>query len=113
MWLEVLCWIDHVWSSKECVCCVCDPSMRLDAPSICFLCLCMLEVISSFNSLRTGSEVFALRMLFLCVMFHTMWSGKNLQLLCILHFGMLCLTAISMMFVKLLLAVCMLVCMAV
>ena len=21
-----LCWIDHVWSSKECVCCACDPS---------------------------------------------------------------------------------------
>ena len=22
----VLCWIDHVWSSKECVCCACDPN---------------------------------------------------------------------------------------
>ena len=27
-------WIDHVWSSKECVCCACGPSERLDAPSI-------------------------------------------------------------------------------
>ena len=27
-----------------------------------------------------------------------MWSGKSLQLLCILPFGMLCLSAISMMF---------------
>ena len=35
MWLDVLCWIDHVWSSKECVCCACGPSERLDAPSIC------------------------------------------------------------------------------
>ena len=38
-----------------------------------------------------------------------MSSGKSLQLLCILPFGMLCLSAISMMFVKILLAVCMLV----
>ena len=40
---------------------------------------------------------------------HTMSSGKSLQLLCILPFGMLCLSAISMMSVKILLAVCMLV----
>ena len=44
--------------------------------------------------------MFALLMLFLCVILHTMWSGKSLQLLCILPFGMLCLSAISMMFVK-------------
>ena len=30
MWVEVLCWIDHVWSSKECVWCACDPSVHLD-----------------------------------------------------------------------------------
>ena len=35
MWLEVLCWIDHVWFSKQCVRCACDPSVRLDAYSIC------------------------------------------------------------------------------
>ena len=35
-----------------------------------------------------------------------MWSGKSLQLLCILPFGMLCLSAISMMLVKIMLAVC-------
>ena len=35
----VLCWIDHVWSSKECVCCACDPNVRLSAPSICFVCV--------------------------------------------------------------------------
>ena len=44
--------------------------------------------------------MFALLMLFLWVILHTMWSGKSLQLLCILPFGMLCLSAISMMFVK-------------
>ena len=68
----------------------------------------MSEVISLFMSLRAGSQVFALGMLFLCVMLNTMWSGKSLQLLCILPFGMLCLSTISMMFVKIVLAVCML-----
>ena len=68
----------------------------------------MSEVISSFRSLRVGAQVFALLMLFLCVILHTMSSGKSLQLLCILPFGMLCLSVISM-FVKIMLAVCMLV----
>ena len=35
----VLCWIDHVRSSKECVCCACDPNEGLSAPSICFVCV--------------------------------------------------------------------------
>ena len=69
----------------------------------------MSEVISSFSSLRAGSPVFALFMLFLCVILHTMCSDKSLQLLCIFPFGMLCLSAISMMFVKILMAVCMMV----
>ena len=38
-----------------------------------------------------------------------LWPGKSLQLLCILPFVMLCLSAINMMFVKIMLAVCMLV----
>ena len=97
MWLEVLYWIYHVWSSKECVCCACDPSERLDAPSIWFVCVFVcrkLSVISSFMSLRAGSQVFTLLMLFLCVILHTMSWGKRLQLLCIFPFGMLCLSAI-------------------
>ena len=53
--------------------------------------------------------MFTFLMLFLCVILHTMSSGKSLQLLCILPFGILCLSAISMMFVKIMLAVCMLV----
>ena len=69
----------------------------------------MLEVITLFKGLRAGSQVFALLMLFLCVILHTMWSRKSLQLLYILPFGMLCLSAISMMFIQNLLAVCMLV----
>ena len=73
----------------------------------------MSEVISSFRSLRTRSQVFSLLMLVLCVVVHTMSSGKSLQLLCIFPFGMLCLSAISMKFVKILLAVCILVSMVV
>ena len=70
---------------------------------------CLSKVISSFRSLRAGSQVFALLMLFLCVILHTMFLGKSLQLLCVLPFGMLCLSAICMIFVKILLAVCILV----
>ena len=33
----VLCWIACLWSSKECAC---DPSVHLDAPSICVVCVC-------------------------------------------------------------------------
>ena len=62
---------------------------------------CMSEVISSFKSLRAGSQVFGLVMLFPCVILHTMWSGKN--------FSMLCLSVISMMVVKIMLTLCMLV----
>ena len=51
----VLCWIDRVWSSKECTCCACDPNVHITVPSICFVCVfCMSEVISSFKSWITG-----------------------------------------------------------
>ena len=42
----VLCWIDHVWSSKECVYCACDPNERLSAPSICFVCVFVCRKLS-------------------------------------------------------------------
>ena len=106
MWVGVLCCIDLVWSSNECACCVCDPSVHLSVPSIGFVCFCMSEVIDSFKSLRAGSEMFALLILFLCVILHTMWSVNSLQLLYLLLFGMVCLSAISMMFKKIMLAVC-------
>ena len=78
-------------------------------PYVLFVFFCMSEVILSFRSLRAGSQVFSLLMLDLSVILHTMSSGKSLQLQCILPFGRLCLSAISMMIVKILLAVCMLV----
>ena len=35
MWVKLLCWIDRVWSSTECACCACDPSVHLSVSSIC------------------------------------------------------------------------------
>ena len=65
--------------------------------------------ISSFRSLRAVSQVFAPLMLFLCVILHSMSSAKNLQLLCILPLGVLCLSAICMFVKIMLVVVCMLV----
>ena len=45
----------------------------------------MSDVISSFKSLLAGSQVFALHMLFHCVIVHTMWFSNSLKLLCIGH----------------------------
>ena len=51
MWVEVLCWIDRVWFSTECACCVYDPSVHQSVPSVCYVYdCCMSEVISSFKN---------------------------------------------------------------
>ena len=42
----VLCWIYHVRSSKECVCCACNPNEHLGAPSICFVCVFVCRMLS-------------------------------------------------------------------
>ena len=97
VWVKVLCWVDHVWSSKECACCACDPSVHLSVPSIDFVNVFVCRKLSPH--LRVGSQVFALLMLFLSVILHTMWSGKSLQLLCILPFGMLSLSYVGIMYV--------------
>ena len=52
MCVVVLCWIDHVWSSKECVCCACDPNKRLSAPSICFVCVFVCRKLSPHLGVR-------------------------------------------------------------
>ena len=78
----------------------CDPSVHLDAPFIGCVCVC--------RKLSPHFE-FALIMLFLFVVLHPMWSGKSLQLLYILPFVILRLSAIRMMFVKIILAVCIMV----
>ena len=38
VWVDVLCWIDRVWSSKECSCCACNPRVHLSGPS--YVCVC-------------------------------------------------------------------------
>ena len=94
--LELLCWIGRVWST-EYACCACNPSVHQSVPSIGFVYGLVCRKLSAH--LGAGSQVFALLLSFLCVILLTIWSGKSMHLLCILTFGMLCLCAISMMFV--------------
>ena len=78
---------------KMCVLCLLSQCAYKCSFHMCCLWFCMSDVISSFKTLRARSQVFALLMLFICVSLHTMWSGKSEQLLCILPYGMLCLSA--------------------
>ena len=57
------------------VCCVCDPSVHLDVPSICFVCVFVCFCIS-FKSLRAGPLVFSLLMLFLCII-RILWTHSR------------------------------------
>ena len=115
--MELLCVVGGALLDRPCMvfhimCVLCMWSQRASRCSFHMFscsCFCISEVISSFRSLRTGSQVYAFLMLFLCVILHTMSSDKSLLLLCIFPFGMLCLSAISIMFVKILFAVCILV----
>ena len=66
------------------------------------VCVCMRDVISEFNC-DEGSLAFWALMLFL----HLMCSGSSLHVECISSFGMLCLSAWRMMFVKMVFIVCM------
>ena len=54
MGVEVLCWIDHVWYSKECACSASDLSVYLSILPYVLLMFCLSEVISSFKSLGAG-----------------------------------------------------------
>ena len=69
------------------------------------LCVCMRDLITEVNSEIEGSLAFCALMLFLCSLLCLMCSGSSLHVECILHFGMLCLSACRMMFVKMVLAV--------
>ena len=68
------------------------------------LCVCMRDVISEFNSEIDGSPAFCALMLFLCSI---LCSGSRFHVGCILPFGISCLSACRMMFVKMVFAVCM------
>ena len=71
------------------------------------LCVCMRDVISEFISEIEGSLAFCALMLFLCSIRCLTCSESSLHVECILHFGMLSLSAWRMMFVKMVFAVCM------
>ena len=53
-----------------------------------------------------GTLAYCAMMLFLCYFLCLMCSGSSLNVECILHFGMLCLSAWRMMFVEMVFAVC-------
>ena len=38
--------LDRPWSSNECACCACDPSVHLCVPSICFVCVLVCRTLS-------------------------------------------------------------------
>ena len=60
----VLCWLIRVLSSKEYVCCVCDPSDCLGVSSMSDLCVCMRDVISECCAL-----------MFLCsILWYVFWK---------------------------------------
>ena len=46
MWVVVLCWINLVWSSKECACCARDLSVHLSVLSIGFVCVFVCRKLS-------------------------------------------------------------------
>ena len=71
------------------------------------LCVSMRDVISEFPSEIEGSLAVCALMLFRCSILCLMCSGSSLHVECILPFGMLCLSAWRMMFVKMVVVVCM------
>ena len=72
------------------------------------LCVCMRDVISEFNSKIEGSQASCALRLFICYILCDMCSGSSLHVECILPFGMLCLSAWILMFVKMVFDVCIL-----
>ena len=70
------------------------------------LCCFMREVFSRFKPFNVGSWNLLVRVVSLSLIFCLMFSDKSLHVLCILPFGMWCLSACRIMFVRMLLAVC-------
>ena len=67
----------------------------------------MSEVISTFSAVNEGEQLSDFLMLFLCCILVVICSGRSLHSVCNLPFEMLCLSAWSIMFVNIVLAVCM------
>ena len=74
MYVVVLCWVNHVWSSKECAC---DPSVHLSFIS--FVLFMFLYVIYYLLILEIESWIIGVCSLYvvsLCGV-HIMWSGRD------------------------------------
>ena len=78
VWVEVPCWIDCVWSSTECACCACDPSVHLGVSFICFVGVSVCRKLPPH--LRVESWITGVCCPYVVSLgdFHTMWSGKSL-----------------------------------
>ena len=50
---EVLCWIDRVWSSKQCAFCSSNPSVHLSVPSIGFVYVFVCRKLSLIKELES------------------------------------------------------------
>ena len=70
----VLCWIDHVWYSKYCVCCTCYPSMHINVPSIGCVSVCR-KLSLHLRVWELDHMCFPTSCFFLIV--HTVWSGNK------------------------------------
>ena len=70
------------------------------------MCVCKRDMISEFNSEIEGSHASCALMLFMCSILCLMCSGSSLHVECILPFVVLCLSAWTMMFVKMVFEVC-------
>ena len=91
---------------RVCVLCLWSQCVSRCSLHMSDLCVYMRDVISEFNSEIEGSLAYCAMMLFLCSILCFMCSGSSLHVECILPFGMLCLSAWIMMFVKMVFAVC-------
>ena len=78
---------------RVCVCCACDPSVRLDNPSICFMCVFVCRKLSPHlsKSLRAGAQV---SVLLLCCFFCIL-CGQLRACSCYASCPLVCCTCLS------------------
>ena len=106
-WYFVLLASPCIVFQRVCVLCLWSQCVSRCSLHMSDVCVCMMDVISEFNSEIEGSLALRALMLFLCSMLYLMCSGSSLHVGCILPFGMLCLSVWRMMFVKMVFVVCM------
>ena len=65
--------------------------MYLGVPSIGFVYVLYVGSYLIIKAFQSGSQVYAILILCLCVILHTMWSGSSMQLICILFLLAVCM----------------------